>query len=132
MDGIGERIKSARLREGFTQEELAKAINTTKAAISRYESGKRNPSNEVVKKIAEVLKISLVELYFGMNSDEFTQNAMNEYEAYEKELEDYYLPGCTKDLVAAFRKLNTEGQRKAIERVEELTEITKYLADDIE
>lgn len=132
MATLGERIKSARLREGLTQEELAKAINTTKAAISRYESGKRNPSGGLLEKIAAVLNTTVVELYVGMTADEFTRKSMDEYEAYERELEDYYLPGYTKDLVSAFNKLNAEGQRKAIERVEELTEIAKYLADDIE
>ena len=35
---IGERISKARYKAKLTQEDLAKRINTTKSAISRYES----------------------------------------------------------------------------------------------
>lgn len=127
MEHLGANIKAARLKAGLTQSELATAVETTKAAISRYEAGKRTPSDELVRSIASVLHTTLVELYFGITAEQLAQQYTREYEAHEEELEDYYYPGLTKDLVAAFRKLNADGQRKAIERVEELTEIAKYL-----
>ena len=41
MDSVGERIKQIRNSKGITQAELADALGTTKATISRYESDKR-------------------------------------------------------------------------------------------
>ena len=35
---IGDRIKSSRIAKGATQEELAKALNTTKQTIYKYEN----------------------------------------------------------------------------------------------
>lgn len=39
MEGIGVRIKDARLRRSMTQDELARAIGTTKQNIYKYETG---------------------------------------------------------------------------------------------
>jgi len=35
----GERIKKLRIEKGITQSDMAKALNTTKQAISKYENG---------------------------------------------------------------------------------------------
>lgn len=35
----GERIKKLRIQKGITQEEMAKALKTTKQTISKYENG---------------------------------------------------------------------------------------------
>jgi len=35
----GERIKKLRIEKGITQEEMAKALKTTKQTISKYENG---------------------------------------------------------------------------------------------
>lgn len=41
----GERIKKARIDRGLTQDDLAKALRTTKAAVSRYELNQRQSLN---------------------------------------------------------------------------------------
>ena len=56
MATVGENIKAARIAAGLTQEELAKKVNTTKSAISRYEQGKREPSLATLTKIAVSLE----------------------------------------------------------------------------
>ena len=126
MENVGKRIKTARLNKGWTQEQLANAVDVSSMAISRYENGSRAPNDIIVEKIAKQLDVSFFELYFGMTEDEIQEDMAAAKEAHEKRLEEYYLPGLTKDLVAAFNQLNEAGQLKAIERVEELTEIKKY------
>ncbi len=54
---IGERIKSARKQAGMTQQELAERLETSYVGISLWESGKRRPKPESLKRIAEVLNI---------------------------------------------------------------------------
>lgn len=126
MENIGERIKAARLNKGWTQGQLAHAVNVSSMAISRYENGSRTPNDIIVEKIAKQLDVSFFELYFGMTEDEIEEDMAAAKEAHEKRLEEHYLPGLTKDLVVTFNQLNEAGQLKAIERVEELTEIKKY------
>lgn len=50
------RIRQARVSRGMTQEELAKAVDVTKQAISQYETGTSNPGELVMSNIADVLK----------------------------------------------------------------------------
>ena len=126
MENVGERIKVARLNKGWTQGQLADAVDVSSMAISRYENGSRTPNDIIVEKIAKQLDVSFFELYFGMTEDEIQEDMAAAKEAHEKRLEEHYLPGLTKDLVTAFNQLNEAGQIKAIERVEELTEIKKY------
>jgi len=49
-----------RLKQGLTQEQLAKAINTKQASIARLESGVRLPSLSMVRKVADALDADVV------------------------------------------------------------------------
>lgn len=60
---IGEKIKSARLAKGYTQEELGKLIGVQKSAVAKYEKGRVvNIKRSVLAKIAQVLEIPPIEL----------------------------------------------------------------------
>jgi len=54
---FGLKLATIRRKKGFTQVELAEMLNTTTRVISYYERESKNPSLEMVKKIADVLKI---------------------------------------------------------------------------
>lgn len=53
--GIGKRIKEARDSLGLTQEELAKIVGVTKAAIGNYETGVSHPKENVLYKLFKAL-----------------------------------------------------------------------------
>lgn len=55
---IGRRIKEARQKAGFSQSELAEAIDVTVSTISTIERGVRAPSLEVLVNILETLGTS--------------------------------------------------------------------------
>ena len=59
MGVIGENIKAARVRLGITQTQLAQMAGITKAAISRYEAGLREPKIEHLRSIADALEVSI-------------------------------------------------------------------------
>ena len=59
---IGERIKSARKQAGMTQQELAERLNVSCVGISQWESGRRNPKQHTLARIADVLDIPLSRL----------------------------------------------------------------------
>lgn len=52
---VVEQLKSARKAQNVTQEVLAERVGTKKSNISRFESGKYNPSLDFLIKVAESL-----------------------------------------------------------------------------
>ena len=54
---LGKKLKEAIKRAGYTQEEFAKLINTNRALISQWITGRRNPSATNLKKISKALDL---------------------------------------------------------------------------
>lgn len=60
---LGQKIKKLRLKQGFSQDELARLADIPYTTLTKVESGKiKNPSFNAVAKIARALKIKLEEL----------------------------------------------------------------------
>ena len=57
MDTLGVNIKRLRKEKGMTQDEVAKAVYTTRYNILRYESGKMTPSSEVIERLEKALGV---------------------------------------------------------------------------
>jgi len=55
----GKRLTNAREARGMTRASLADIINVSRAAISQYEKGQKNPSSEILKKIADKLNFPM-------------------------------------------------------------------------
>ena len=53
-----DRLKECRLKLGITKQEAAKRIQISQPAYLRYEAGSRNPSIQIISKIAEVFSTS--------------------------------------------------------------------------
>ena len=67
---IGDKIKSARLSKGMTQQELGDMLGVQKSAIAKYESGRVvNIKRSTLKKISDILGIRPSELVFDLNSN---------------------------------------------------------------
>lgn len=56
---IGKRIKELRTKYNLTQMELAGLVGVSKATITSYENDMRQPSYDVLIKLAGVLKVSI-------------------------------------------------------------------------
>lgn len=52
---IARQLSEVRKAEGMTQQHLAELVGTKKSNISRFESGKYNPSVEFLMKLADGL-----------------------------------------------------------------------------
>lgn len=50
-------MKKARIEKGYTQQKLAEITGVKQGTISAIENGKRRPSVDVAKKIANVLNV---------------------------------------------------------------------------
>ncbi len=49
---LGERIRLYRKRGGYTQQEFAKILGISAATLSSYETGKTEPTIDIIGKIA--------------------------------------------------------------------------------
>lgn len=76
---FGDNLKRFRVEKNFSQQELADAIGMHSTHLSRYERNLTAPSIEVVKKIAEVLGISIDTLIYGQQ-DERAKGSINDNE----------------------------------------------------
>ncbi len=63
MEDIGIRLKKARLAQGLSQRQLAKLSGVSNAMICLVERGKNNPSLGLLKKILDVVPISVSEFF---------------------------------------------------------------------
>ena len=60
-----------RKERGFSHAELADLVGIAQSSLARYERGEMQPTIEVVKKIADVLNVSIDELLNGLQSNEW-------------------------------------------------------------
>ncbi|ULH27703.1 helix-turn-helix domain-containing protein [Leptospira weilii] len=61
-DALAKNLKLYRKKKNWSQTELAKNAGTTLTHINRLETGKSNPSIEIVQKIAAALEVSIDDL----------------------------------------------------------------------
>lgn len=59
---LGEKLKIYRERKNLTQKDVAEYLELEPAAISKYESGSREPNIESLKRLSEIFEVSLDEL----------------------------------------------------------------------
>lgn len=55
---LGSKIKELRKKSKLTQTELASKVGVTKSTIAAYENNSRQPSYDVLIKMADVFKVS--------------------------------------------------------------------------
>ena len=135
MHNVGESIKKARKKRGYTQKELAELCGIATITLRQYESNKRTPNTLMLVKLSDILKIDIFDL-LPVDTEPVSEELENEliYKENElKELERLHLMGYDVFMSdaevrtrKAFAKLNSTGQQKAAEQVELLAKIPEY------
>lgn len=77
---FGNRLKTLRLSEDMTQEELGRLLEKTKNSISQYETGKREPDLETLIILSEYFDVTL-DYLLGKNDDPRTMEPGERYSA---------------------------------------------------
>jgi len=87
-DNFNDNLREARLKSGLSQKELSENIGVAKSTYSLYESGKREPNVDTIKKIASILNVSAdtllglddepVTIAAHFDGNEYTENELNE------------------------------------------------------
>ena len=133
---IGKKILELRVQNGLTQKQLADMCGFSQSALNLWENGKRQPKINQVQKIASTLKVSINDLLESNLDDSPIYHVYKKNNDLNSDLFlDYKTHALTQGIswepidikmIKIFKTLNEAGQAKAIERVEELTEIPRY------
>lgn len=128
---IGNQIRKYRKEANISQKELGNRLGMSQQQIAQYENGNRMPKIETLQKIADALDV-----YIGKLDDKWGADILNNKEDYikfRKQLSDYEADVQKKadkeerKLVENYWKLNKIGRKEAQKRVEELTEVPRYI-----
>ena len=65
MTTFGSRLRDLRIRKGINQKELSELLKISKSAVSMYERDEREPSFELLERIADFFEVSLDYLIRG-------------------------------------------------------------------
>ncbi|MBR3428820.1 MAG: helix-turn-helix domain-containing protein [Clostridia bacterium] len=126
---MGERIKYLRESIGMTQDELGEKIGVQKSAIVKYEKGKvENIKRSAIKTMAEIFNVSPCYL-MGFDEDEDEIKTISKQVALLQAVQDQWGKDSVK-MLELFTGLNSDGQKKALNQLEDLSEIPKYRKDD--
>ncbi len=118
---FASRLKQAREQAGLTQQAFADKLGVTKNSISNYENGVSSPKWDILLKIFDVLHVDPNFLYQDNFSPIEAASLRSAIQAVDEQ-EQAQISELTSD----FKKLNDDGKTKALERVHELTEISRY------
>ena len=102
-------LRKERIAHGYTLEELGKLVGVRKSAIHKYEMGLNvNPGRTLILKLSQALNVSPCYLLCGEEEDAGEQ-----------------------ELLADFRRLNTEGRLAAIGAVKAFTMMEQYKVKNV-
>lgn len=114
MDIKSERLASALRESGLTQVELCKRADVTAGALSSYLSGRYYPKQRTLERLANALNVSVLYL---MGFDDPSDTVGDTSDLNSDELH----------LLQMFRSLNPVGKRRALQDIDDLTQIEKYI-----
>ena len=120
---IGNQIKTFRKSAGFTQDELAKRLNTTKQTISRYEKGDRKANQDMLFELCDVFGVSIDD-FFPSQNDDSSSNTSTIQNIYD-ELKP---PRQAKVLTYAERQLKEQNEEKT--KINEVSEAIRLYSYD--
>ena len=76
MSSFDNNLKRLRNRRNMKQEDLAKQMSVSRQTVSGWETGRRQPDLDTLKKLAEALYVDVHELIYG--------NKLGEYPKFQK------------------------------------------------
>ena len=147
---VGKNIAVVRKLRGLTQQQLANKLGITQSAVSKFEVHGDKIHRSTLAKLGEVLEVDPVLLNFKDLNDKGGQyhdaivHAIKTYapeDQYQElvfdidyEIEQRRIGMYTgsavspeeAEVIDLFGKLNTNGKREAVKRIEELTQLAQY------
>lgn len=118
MAAFKDVLRYLRESENLKQEELAEKVGVSYAAISNYETGKREPKRKTLEAIADYFNVDMnyllgktsiqrVVAFDSKGNRIYSSNALTERQ---------------QKLLDSFNALNEDGQRKVLEYIDDLSD----------
>ena len=112
---FGEKVKTIRIKQGFSQLQLGEKMNISQQAVAKYEHLTEQPKLATIRKLANALGVSINDLTLNWSNyppnearDDIKDNKLN-YETIDPHDE-----ANIERIMRYFQKLNYAGQEKAI------------------
>ena len=83
---FNEKLQELRKQKGLTQEELAQALFVSRAAVSKWESGRGYPNIESLKAISKIFSVTVDELLSGEELLTISEEDTRKKESYFRDL----------------------------------------------
>ena len=124
---IGNQIKNFRKTAGFTQDELAKRLNTTKQTISRYEKGERKANQDMLFKLCDIFDVSIDDFFpaVSKNTVESTESLPDVPDLLTQQITDKVVqlsPENKKIVLRTSEDLLDEQQKRKKAKINEVSE----------
>lgn len=146
-------IKKARKMRNMTQEELAKKLKINRATLSKYETGSIDPPFSMMKEIARILSLdelmttedaeNVIDALFNndhhkkrlaalrANDDSrLIESQKKRQEQRTQEASAFVSSRIGAQIIEKFFELNQYGQQAALDRIEELTFLPQFSAEE--
>lgn len=112
-----ERLKYLREKENISREHLAKSLDITYSALSKYETGKREPDFEILQKIANYFNVS-ADYLLGRTDEQAPLSKQ------DKEEEEFQAFANDPELNVFYKEL-PESDADAVRKLRDIWEIIK-------
>ncbi len=132
MSTLGERLRSAREKKGWSQTYVCEKLNISNSRLSGYERDYREPDFEMLKTLANLYEVSTD--YLLGTEDKTIKEPQGEYNFTDKDERDIAkrMEQIKKDLIEANQTdnvdgLNFYGEPMSEEAVDSLLEAMEYI-----
>lgn len=112
---IGAILRSLREQKGFTQKEVAEHFGRKQQIVGHWETGYSQPDAGTLFELCDFYGADISTAFGFANSTSASAPLLNADEIF---------------LLKNFRKLNAEGQEKALSNIEDLVDTGKYKKDN--
>lgn len=139
MNVSGEKIKQCRQRQGLTQVRVAQFLGITQSTYAQYESGKRHPKIETVKRIADALEVPWTDLCDDVDEHtrfvagvEYAKNIAEARQGVEKAAQIFAralgspFERDMEDIREVLETMNDKGREAVLHHTKELAMIPEY------
>lgn len=122
---LSQTLKKLRENCGYTQQQVADALNLERSTYTYYETGKTTPDINTIVKLAKIFNVSFIDI-FEQEEREQTRS-FNDYSLYSKDdlrnvVHIYELSKMEKILISLYRLLTNDQQKAFINELKEKTE----------
>lgn len=122
---LAQTLKKLRENCGYTQQQVADALNIERSTYTYYETGKTNPDVNTIIKLAKIFNVSYIDIFEQEDRDR--TRSFNDYNLYSKDdlrnvVHIYELTKMEKVLISLYRLLSSEQQELFINELKTQTE----------